>query len=105
MHTMVLERTREIGILKALGISRMEVARLFLGETALMAALGVVLGMAATFLAEWVLKAYAPGLIILITGEWVLRSIALAFLGALLGAVYPAVRASGCDPVEALAFE
>ena len=105
MHTMVLERTREIGILKALGISRLEVARLFLGETALMAGMGVMLGLAATFLAQWGLRAYAPGLIILITREWLVRSIALAFLGALLGAVYPAVRASGCDPVEALAFE
>ena len=105
MHTMVLERTREIGILKALGISRSEVARLFLGESVLMAALGVILGLAATFLARWILRSYSPGLIILITGEWLLRSVALAFLGALLGAVYPAIRASGCDPVEALAFE
>ena len=105
MHTMVLERTREIGILKALGISRSEVARLFLGESVLMAALGVILGLAATFLARWILRSYSPGLIILITGEWLLRSVALAFLGALLGAVYPAIRASGCDPVDALAFE
>lgn len=105
MHTMVLERTREIGILKALGVSRLEVTRLFLGETALMAGLGVALGLLATFLARWVLKVYRPGLIILIPGEWLVWSVTLAFLGALLGAAYPAVRASGCDPVEALAFE
>ena len=105
MHTMVLERTREIGILKALGVSRMEVARLFLSETALMSALGVIIGLAATFLACRGLKSYSPGLMILITRAWVLRSVALAFLGALLGAVFPAVRASGSDPVEALAFE
>jgi putative ABC transport system permease protein len=105
MHTMVLERTREIGILKALGISRSEVARLFLGESVLMAGLGVILGLGATFLTRWILRSYSPGLIILITAEWLLRSVALAFLGALLGAVYPAIRASGCDPVDALAFE
>jgi len=105
MHTMVLERTREIGILKALGVSRMEVTRLFLGETALMAGLGVVLGLAATFLARWVLKASAPGLMILIPSEWLVWSVTLAFLGALLGAAYPAIPASGCDPVAALAFE
>ena len=61
--------------------------------------------LAATFLACRVLKSYSPGLIILITQAWVLRSVALAFLGALLGAVFPAIRASGSDPVDALAFE
>lgn len=105
MHTMVLDRTREIGILKALGVSRAEVARLFLSEAALMAGCGAALGLAATFLTRWILQAYSPGLIVLITSEWLVRSIALAFLGALLGAAYPAIRASGCDPVDALAFE
>jgi putative ABC transport system permease protein len=105
MHTMVLERTREIGILKALGTSRTEVARLFLGETAMMAGLGVGVGLAAAFLARWFLRTYSPGLIILFTGEWLVRSMGLAFLGALLGAAYPAIQASGCDPVDALAYE
>ncbi len=105
MHTMVLERTREIGILKALGVTRLEIAQLFLGESAMMAAMGVLLGLAGTLLARLVLKSYAPGLIILITGEWLVSSIVFAFVGALLGALYPAYRASGCDPVDALAFE
>jgi putative ABC transport system permease protein len=105
MHTMVLERTREIGILKALGASRAEIARLFVAESALMATFGVIFGLAATFLTRLFLKSYAPGLVVLLTPDWLLASVGLAFLGALLGALYPAWRASGFDPVEALAFE
>jgi len=105
MHTMVLERTREIGILKALGASRSEIARLFVAESAVMAAIGVAIGLTATFLARLFLKAWAPGLAVLLTPDWLAASVGLAFLGALLGALYPAWRASGFDPVEALAFE
>jgi putative ABC transport system permease protein len=105
MHTMVLERTREIGILKALGASRFEIARLFLAESACMAVIGVAAGLTATFLARAFLHYWAPGLAVLLTASWLAASVGLAFLGALLGALYPAWRASGFDPVEALAFE
>ena len=105
MHTMVLERTREIGVLKALGASRVEIARLFLAESALMACVGVAAGLIATFLSRAFLHYWSPGLAVLLTPEWLLGSVGLAFLGALLGALYPAWRASGFDPVEALAFE
>ncbi len=105
MHTMVLERTREIGILKALGASRGEIARLFLAESTVMAALGVAIGLTATFAAREFLRTWAPGLAVLLTANWLAASVGLAFLGALLGALFPAWRASGFDPVEALAFE
>ena len=105
MHTMVLERTREIGILKALGASRSEIARLFVAESSVMAAIGVAIGLSATFLAQAFLKMWDPGLAVLLTPDWLVASVGLAFLGALLGALYPAWRASGYDPVEALAFE
>jgi hypothetical protein len=105
MHTMVLERTREIGILKSLGASRGEIARLFMAESTVMAALGVVIGLTATFATRAFLRAWAPGLAVLLTPYWLVASVGLAFLGALLGTLYPAWRASGIDPVEALAFE
>jgi putative ABC transport system permease protein len=105
MHTMVLERTREIGILKALGASRGEIARLFIAESSVMAGIGVAIGLTATFLTRAVLGRWAPGLAVLLTPDWLAASVGLAFLGALLGALYPAWRASGFDPVEALAFE
>ncbi len=105
MHTMVLERTREIGILKALGASRGEIARLFLAESTVMAAFGVAIGLTATFATREFLRAWSPGLAVMLTANWLAASVGLAFLGALLGALYPAWRASGFDPVDALAFE
>jgi putative ABC transport system permease protein len=105
MHTMVLERTREIGILKALGVSRLEIAQLFLAESGFMALIGVAVGLTVTYVSRAFLHYWAPGLAVLLTPNWLAISVGLAFLGALLGALYPAWRASGFDPVEALAFE
>jgi len=105
MHTMILERTREIGILKALGFSRLDVIKMLLTETAVLTIVGSLAGIAITLLAEAVLKQANPGLAILITTRWVIGSIGLALIGASLGAAVPAFRASTVDPVDALAYE
>jgi putative ABC transport system permease protein len=105
MHTMVLERTREIGILKALGFSRLGIVRLMVGETLLMVVLGVAAGLACTYAVCAVLKRTAPTLPVQIPFGWVLWAIALAALGAVSGALYPAFRAAQCDPVDALVYE
>lgn len=105
MHTMILERTREIGILKALGFSRLDVIKMLLAETAVLTIAGSLVGIGITFLAEAILKQTSPGLAILITTRWVIASIGLALIGASLGAAVPAFRASTVDPVDALAYE
>ena len=105
MHTMILERTREIGILKALGFSRLDVIKMLLAETAVLTILGSFAGIGITFLTIAILKQANPGLAILITARWVVASIGLALIGASLGAAVPAFRASTVDPVEALAYE
>jgi len=105
MHTMILERTREIGILKALGFSRFDIIKMLLGETAFLTIAGSLAGIGITFLAQAILKQTNPGLSILLTPGWIFGSIFLALLGAALGAAVPALRASGFDPVEALAYE
>jgi len=105
MHTMVLERTREIGILKALGFARIDIVKMLLGETAFLTVAGSVVGIAITLITQAVLKQTNPGLSILLTPGWILGSIGLALLGAAAGAAIPALRASGYDPVEALAYE
>lgn len=105
MHTMVLERTREIGILKALGWARVDIVKMLLGETLFITLMGSAVGIALTFLAQGVLKETNPGLQILITPEWVAGAVLLAILGAAAGAAYPAARAAGYDPVVALAYE
>jgi len=105
MYTMVLERTREIGILKALGCSRLEIAKMLLGETFVLTLFGSAAGILLTFLTQAILKETNPALTILISSRWVLQAIALALVGAAAGAVYPALRAAGYDPVVALAYE
>src|SRR5437899_999705 len=62
MHTMVMERTREIGILKALGFSRFAVVRMLLTETFILALFGTGLGIALTFLTQFILKETKPDL-------------------------------------------
>jgi putative ABC transport system permease protein len=105
MHTMVMERTREIGILKALGLSRFGIMRILLGETLILAGLGCVLGIVLTFAFQAVMKETNPGLMILIRPQWIFSSTLLALVGASIGAMYPALRAATYDPVVALAYE
>jgi putative ABC transport system permease protein len=105
MHTMILERTREIGILKALGFSRFDIVKMLLGETAVLTVIGSLAGIAITLITQGVLKETNPGLSILLTPGWIFGSVGLALLGSALGATVPALRASGFDPVEALAYE
>jgi putative ABC transport system permease protein len=105
MHTMVMERTREVGILKALGFSRLDIVRMLLGETLVLTLLGSGFGILLTFLTQAVLKETNPGLMILITPRWIFSSIVLALVGATAGVAYPALRAASYDPVVALAYE
>jgi putative ABC transport system permease protein len=105
MHTMVMERTREIGILKALGSSRFDIVKLLLGETLVLALLGGLSGIALTFLVEGILKETTPSLQILLSAGWLGGALLLALAGAAAGAVYPALRAASFDPVVALAYE
>jgi putative ABC transport system permease protein len=105
MYTVVLERTREIGILKALGASRWNIMGLMLREAVAIAALGALLGIAASYVVKEIVMHLRPTLTILITPDWLLQGIVLAVLGCLLGVSYPALRAAAADPVAALASE
>ena len=105
MHTMVMERTREIGILKALGSSRLDIVLLLLGETLVLAFLGSIAGIMVTYIVEGILRETTPTLQVLITPGWLLGALVLALVGAAAGAVYPALRAASHDPVVALAYE
>jgi len=105
MYTMVLERTREIGILKALGSSRLEICWLILAEALLLVILGVAFGLASTYGLMALLHRTSPTLQIQIPPEWIGRAILVAIAGAFCGAAYPALRAAQSDPVDALAYE
>jgi putative ABC transport system permease protein len=105
MHTLVFERTRDIGVLRALGSSRLEVCALILGETLVMVALGSIFGLICTYSIVAILHKTSPTLQIAIEGGWILRAILLTICGAIAGAAYPALRAAQSDPVDALAYE
>nr|HEV7953296.1 ABC transporter permease [Candidatus Acidoferrales bacterium] len=105
MHTMVLERTREIGILKALGTSRLGILGLIEVEASMMAVIGAILGLVITFSTVAILRHSSPTLQIRISSIWIVRAVAMALMASALGALYPSYRAAQCDPIEALSYE
>ncbi|HEX5228131.1 MAG TPA: FtsX-like permease family protein [Bryobacteraceae bacterium] len=106
MYTAVLERTREIGILKALGASPAFVLNILLRETTLLAIAGSILGIALSFLTRWLIFRVAPAsLIQAIVPVWWPIAGAIAIAGALLGALYPGLKAARQDAIEALAYD
>jgi putative ABC transport system permease protein len=105
MYAAVMERTREIGILKSLGASKLYIVNVILRETALLALVGIALGIAISFGATETLIKKLPTLTVLITARWLLRATLIALGGALVGALYPAFRAARKDPIDALAYE
>jgi putative ABC transport system permease protein len=105
MYTAVLERTREIGILKSLGASKVYIVNLVLRETAFLAVVGIALGVGATFVLKAVMDNRFPTLPFPVSPHWIVNATIIAFLGALVGAMYPALKAAGKDPIEALAYE
>ena len=105
MYTAVLERTREIGILKSMGASKGTIVGVVLRETAVMAVAGVILGIVGTYGVRVLLGHIFPTQHFEITAQWVAQGAAIAFAGALCGALYPAWIAARKDPIEALAYE
>jgi putative ABC transport system permease protein len=108
MYTTITERTREIGILKSLGASKAYIINLILREAGLLGAVGIGVGLAGTVIAMRIISAYLPTVPIESLHSdwmWIVRAAALAIGGALIGAFYPALRASSLDPVEALGYE
>ncbi len=105
MYTAVMERTREIGILKSIGASKVYVVNVILRETAMLALAGIVLGILVSLAARTGIGYRLPTLRVIVTGGWILKTTILAIIGAILGALYPAYRAAQKDPIEALAYE
>lgn len=105
MYTAVLERTREIGILKSLGSSKLTIVTVVLRETGVLAVAGVLLGIVATYGVRALLTMKYPTFSFELTAQWIGRGALIAFAGSLFGALYPAWMAARKDPIDALAYE
>jgi putative ABC transport system permease protein len=105
MYTTVIERTKDIGVLKSLGANRWFVIRALMSESAALCVLGIAAGVGLSYLVRAGFIWKFPSLTILITTGWILRAAGIALLGALFGASYPAWIASRKDPVEALSYD
>jgi len=105
MYAAVMERTREIGILKSLGAGKFYIVNVILRETLLISIGGILLGFAVSYAARAALHHKFQTLPILITPDWLVRATVIAIIGSMLGAFYPALKAAQKDPIDALAYE
>jgi putative ABC transport system permease protein len=105
MYAAVMERTREIGILKAMGASKFYIVNVFLRETVLLALGGIIVGVLFSLAARIGIMQRLPLLRVIVTGGWILKATIIAIAGAILGALYPAYKAAQKDPIDALAYE
>jgi len=105
MYAAVMERTREIGILKSMGASKLYIINVILRETVLLAIAGIIVGVIFSLAARAGIVGHFPTLRVVVSGAWILRSTVIAVFGAVLGALYPAFKAAQKDPIDALAYE
>ena len=104
MYTTVTERTRQIGILKALGMSKPSIAWVIEQEAIVVSFLGVAVGVLLTLAARFAVMR-VTSLTIEIEPRWILVALAVGLLGGTIGALYPALRAARQDAVDALSYE
>ena len=106
MYMAVLQRTREIGILKALGASKAFILRLILIEALILGLGGTALGIVMSYGAWWLIRTLVPASIpmVIVYIWWPIAGL-ITLIGAGFGALYPGLSAARHDPIEALAYE
>jgi putative ABC transport system permease protein len=104
MYTTVTERTRQIGVLKSLGMSNAGIASVILQEALLISLGGVLLGILLTVILKYVLQNWTT-LNVQFDFYTILVIVAVGILSGAVGALYPALRAARLDAVEALSYE
>ena len=106
MYMAVLQRTREIGILKSLGATNGFIVRIIVAEGLLLGVAGTIIGIGFSFGSWWLIRTLVPASIqmVIVTSWWPIAG-AITLVGAGLGALYPGWNAARHDPIEALAYE
>jgi putative ABC transport system permease protein len=105
MLATVTERTREIGIRRALGAKRRDITEQFLIETVVLAGVGGLLGVALGFTIPQVIIYFIPDQKAIVTGASVMLAFSISVAIGILFGIYPAQRAAMMDPIEALRHE
>ncbi len=104
MYTTITERRKEIGILKSMGASKSFIVKVIEGEAFLIGILGILLGFALSLLTSFIIQS-SFDIQFEFSASWAIIAASIAIVGSLVGALYPAWRASGIDPVEVMANE
>ena len=103
MFMSVLERTKEIGILKAIGMTSGDITTLFLLESAMIGLIGGIFGVLLSFIASYALSLF--GLPSVITLELAAAAVIFSSLVGVVSGVAPARNAAALEPMQALAYE
>jgi putative ABC transport system permease protein len=104
MYTTVTERTRQIGVLKSLGASKLWIASEIEKEALLISSLGVLAGFALSVVGKLIITRLT-NMNVELEAVWLFYALVLGMLAGVMGALYPALRAANQDPVKALAYE
>ena len=104
MYTTITERRKEIGILKSLGASTNFIIKAVEGEAFMIGILGIALGGLASATSSFLISKQFD-LAFEFSFGWIITAILIAIGGSLVGALYPAWRAAGIDPVEVMVNE
>ncbi len=101
----VVQRTREIGILRAMGATRQQILRIFLIQGAIFGLLGSIVGSGVSYILVWSFNTFGPSIFTIpISINLILVTMSLATLTGVIAAAIPARRAAALDPVVAIRY-